>query len=72
MLLINEVFKALVSSVAHLIEETGRSETTLLRLVGVEQIEDLNVAQWTRCKEVLDLAKAQRRQPTGNDNAPGN
>ena len=52
-----------------LIEETGRSETTLLRLVGVESIIDMNVDQFTRAKEVLDLAKAEQRRkhaPAGN------
>ena len=56
-----------------LITDTGRSETTLLRLVGVTDIDDMTVDQWTRAKEVLDLAKAeQRRKAPGNDNAPRN
>jgi hypothetical protein len=53
-----------------LITDTGRSETTLLRLVGVEDIDDMTVDQWTRAKEVLDLAKAEQRRtrnaPAGN------
>jgi len=53
-----------------LITDTGRSETTLLRLVGVDDIDDMNVDQWTRAKEVLDLAKAEQRRsknaPAGN------
>ena len=58
---------------AALITETGRSETTLLKLVGVDNIIDMNVDQWTRAKQVLDLAKAeQRRKAPGNDNAPRN
>jgi hypothetical protein len=44
-----------------LIAETGRSQVTLLRLVGVEQVEDMNVDQFTRAKEVLILAKAEKR-----------
>jgi ERF superfamily len=51
-----------------LIEETGRSETTLLRLVGVDQIEAMTIDQWTRAKEVLDLAKAEQQR---RKNAPG-
>ena len=56
-----------------LITDTGRSETTLLRLVGVDDIDDMNVDQWTRAKEVLSLAKVEQRRkanPPGNDNAP--
>jgi hypothetical protein len=45
-----------------LIDETGRSQSTLLRLVGVENVVDMTVDQWTRAKEVLDLAKAERRR----------
>ena len=60
-----------------LILETGRSQVTLLKLVGVESIIDMTVDQYTRAKQVLDLAKAeqkQKRKPSpspGNDNAPG-
>jgi hypothetical protein len=53
-----------------LIEETGRSETTLLRLIGVESIIDMTEDQWKRAKEVLDLAraeqKARKNAPAGN------
>ena len=52
-----------------LITDTGRSEATLLRLVGVEDIDDMTIDQWTRAKEVLDLAKAEQRRTR---NAPGN
>jgi len=55
-----------------LITDTGRSEATLLRLVGVDDIDDMNIDQWTRAKEVLDLAKAEQRRKPGNDNAPRN
>jgi len=48
-----------------LIDDTGRSQATLLKLVGVDNILDMNVDQFTRAKEVLGLAKGQRR-----DNAP--
>ena len=44
-----------------------------MRLVGVDDIGDMNLDQWTRAKEVLNLAKAERRRdraPAGNDNAP--
>jgi hypothetical protein len=50
-----------------LIDETGRSQITLLRLVGVDEVEAMTVEQWTRAKEVLDLAKEQQRRK----NAPG-
>jgi hypothetical protein len=51
-----------------LFDETGRSPATMLRLQGVDEIEQLNVDQFTRVKEVLGLAKAQRRDnaATGN------
>jgi hypothetical protein len=52
---------------AKLIDETGRSETTLLRLIGVERIIDMTVDQFTRAREVLDLAKAEQK---GRRNAP--
>ena len=64
------------SEIALLIEETGRSQVTLLKLVGVESVIDMNVDQYTRAKQVLDLAKAEQKQkrkanpPPGNDNAP--
>ena len=45
-----------------LIGETGRSEATLLRLVGVDQIGAMTVDQFTRAREVLDVAKAEQRR----------
>ena len=61
------------SELALLIEETGRSQTTLLKLVGVESVIDMNVDQYTRAKQVLDMAKVdQKRKAPGNDNAPRN
>jgi len=51
-----------------LIRETGRSEATLLKLVGVENILDMNVDQYTRAKQVLDLAKAEQK---ARKHAPG-
>jgi len=56
---------------AALIAETGRSETTLLKLVGVDNIIDMNVDQYTRAKQVLAMAKTGKNAP-GNDNAPRN
>jgi hypothetical protein len=50
-----------------LIHETSRSEATLLRLIGVESVIDMNVDQYTRAKQVLDLAKAEQK---GRKNAP--
>ncbi len=53
-----------------LIDETGRSQTTLLRLIGVDQISDMTVDQFARAREVLDLAraeqKARKNAPAGN------
>ena len=57
------------SELALLIDETGRSQATLLRLIGVDSVLDMNVDQFTRAKEVLDLAKAEQRRkhaPAGN------
>ena len=45
-----------------LIVDTGRSETTLLRLIGVDQIDAMTVDQFTRAKEVLDVARAEQRR----------
>lgn len=59
---------AQANELERLIDETGRSQSTLLRLIGVESILDMSIDQWTRAKEVLDLAKAERKRP----NAPGN
>ena len=54
-----------------LIDQTGRSQATLLRLVGVDEVIEMNLDQFKRAKEVLDLAKAdQKRKAPGNDNAP--
>jgi hypothetical protein len=50
-----------------LIDETGRSETTLLRLIGVDQVEDMTEDQWKRAKEVLDLARVEQK---ARKNAP--
>jgi hypothetical protein len=57
-----------------LIDDTGRSQATLLKLIGVESVIDMNVDQFTRAKQVLDMAKAEQKarktNPPGNDNAP--
>ena len=50
-----------------LIDDTGRSQATLLRLVGVESVIEMTVDQFTRAKEVLGLAKAEKARK----NAPG-
>jgi hypothetical protein len=58
-----------IVEIVGLIEETGRSETTLLKLIGADQISDMTVDQFTRAKEVLELAKAEQRRkhaPAGN------
>ena len=52
-----------------LIDDTGRSQATLLRLVGVDEVVEMNVDQFTRAKEVLGLAKAEKARknaPAGN------
>jgi hypothetical protein len=52
-----------------LIDDTGRSQATLLRLVGVDEVVEMNVDQFKRAKEVLDLAKAEKARknaPAGN------
>ena len=53
-----------------LIDQTGRSASTLLKLVGVDEIEDMNLDQFKRAREVLDLAKAEQKArknaPPGN------
>ena len=51
-----------------LIDETGRSQVTLLKLVGVDEVVDMNLDQFTRAKQVLELARAERKR----GNAPGN
>lgn len=58
-----------------LIDESGRNQATLLKLVGVDNVVDMNVDQFKRAREVLDLArteKARKAKPAVNDNAPGN
>jgi hypothetical protein len=45
-----------------LIDETGRSQATLLRLVGVDSVAVMNVDQFTRAREVLQLAQAEQRR----------
>jgi hypothetical protein len=52
-----------------LIDESGRSQATLLRLIGVESVADMNVDQFKRAAEVLHLAQAEQRRkhaPAGN------
>jgi hypothetical protein len=49
------------AELALLIEETGRSQVTLLRLIGAESILELTLDQFTRAKEVLNLAKAEQK-----------
>lgn len=49
-----------------LFEETGRSVATMLNLIGVDEIDNLNVDQFMRVRAALNLAKAERRK-----NAPG-
>ena len=44
-----------------LIDETGRSQSTLLKLIGVDEVVDMNLDQYTRAKQVLDLAKAEQK-----------
>jgi hypothetical protein len=51
-----------IVEIVGLIEETGRSETTLLKLIGADQISDMTVDQYTRAKEVLELAKTEQRR----------
>jgi hypothetical protein len=52
-----------------LIDQTGRNQVTLLKLVGVDEVVDMTVDQFTRAKEVLGLAKAEKARknaPAGN------
>ena len=57
----------------NLFEDTGRSVVTMLQLIGVAGIDEMNVDQFMRVRAALNLAKAeQRRRPPGNDNAPRN
>jgi hypothetical protein len=55
-----------------LLEETGRSPTMLLKLVGAESIAAMTVDQWTRAGEYLGVIKAEKQRrkqnaPAGND-----
>jgi hypothetical protein len=50
-----------------LIEETGRRKETLLRLVGADSVADMNLDQFNRTVEVLQLAKAEQK---ARKNAP--
>src|SRR5580698_772804 len=56
------------------IDETGRNQATLLKLVGVDSVADMNLDQFKRAREVLDLARAEQKarkaKPAVNDNAP--
>jgi ERF superfamily len=45
-----------------LFDETGRSVATMLNLIGVDEIENLNVDQFMRVRAALNLAKAERRK----------
>lgn len=49
--------------------ETRRSVLMVLKLVGVEDIGDMNQDQFKRAKEVLELARAEQK---GRRNAPAN
>jgi hypothetical protein len=61
------ISNAQATELHELIEKSGRSQATLLKLVGVEDVIDMNVDQFTRAKEVLTLAKAEKRNaPAGN------
>ena len=51
-----------------LFDETGRSVATMLNLIGVDDIEAMNVDQFMRVRAALQLAKAEQRRK----NAPGN
>jgi hypothetical protein len=51
-----------------LIDETGRSQVTLLKLVGVDEVVDMNLDQFKRAKQVLELAKAEQK---ARKHAPG-
>ena len=56
-----------------LFEDTGRSVVTMLQLLGVNEIEDMNVDQFMRVRAALTIAKTeQKRTKPGNDNAPRN
>ena len=63
-----KVSKQQAEELRNLIEDTGRSAVTLLKLVGAEGLDEMTVDQWARAKEVLDLALAERKRnaPAGN------
>jgi hypothetical protein len=62
------ISEAQAAELEDLIEATGRSQSTLMRLVGVNAVSDMNLDQFTRAKEVLVLAKAEKARK----HAPGN
>ena len=45
-----------------LFDETGRSVVTMLKLIGVDEIDDMNVDQFMRVRAALQLAKAEQRR----------
>ena len=56
-----------------LFNQTGRSVATMLNLIGVDEIDDMNIDQFMRVRAALNLAKAEQRRKApapGNDNAP--
>ena len=58
-----------------LFDETGRSMVTMLQLIGVDEIDAMNVDQFMRVRAALSLAKREqggRKNAPGNDNAPRN
>jgi hypothetical protein len=56
-----------IRTIEGLIAETGRSQATLMRLIGVDEVADMTIDQFTRAREVLELAKLEkRRAQTGN------
>jgi hypothetical protein len=58
----SKITDAQAYELAALITETGRSETTLLHLIGVENIVDMTADQYKRAKEVLEVAKGEQRR----------
>jgi hypothetical protein len=52
------------SDLQRLIDDSGRSQATLLRLVGVDEVAEMTVDQFNRAVEVLQLAKAEKRRKT--------
>lgn len=60
---------AQANELEQLIQETGSSQPTLLRLYGAATVVDLTVDQYTAAKEVLGVRKAEMRRknaPAGN------